>query len=132
MRIRELGEPLDRTGVKPRVGVQQQDVAARGPRDAGVPAVREASVLLLYDRHLGEPLPHERDGAVTRAVIDQDRLMSAHALERLLEPGQSVVGDDDHRDVAHLRRTPSRRMIATPGTASAIVTTKKRKPVEKA
>jgi hypothetical protein len=47
----------------------------------------------------------------------------------LLEPRHRVVRDDDDGDVVHLRRSPSRSRIATPGSASAIVTTKKRKPV---
>ena len=34
-------------------------------------------------------------------VVDHDRLVTTHALERLLHPGQRVVSHDDGRNVSH-------------------------------
>src|SRR3954454_6216144 len=132
MRVGEGYELRERALVQPRVGVQQQDVAARCPFDAGVPAVGEPAVLLLDELGLREALAHELERAVGRAVVDHHALDAAHALEALLEPRQGVVGHDDDRGVAHRRRSPSRSTITRPGKARAIVTRKKRKPVAKA
>src|SRR5262249_29477246 len=99
---------------------------------AGVPTVGEPAILLADELHLGKPLLHELDGSVRGLVVDDDGLVAAHALERLLEPRQRVVRHDHNRDVVHFLRTPSRKTIATPGSASAIVTMKKRNPVANA
>ena len=96
MGVCERGELLDGALVQPRVGVEQQDIPARGPRDAAVPAVGEATVLLLHDLHFGESLTDERNRVVARTVVDDDRLVPTHTRERLLEPRQPVVGDDHH------------------------------------
>src|SRR2546427_955704 len=132
MRVGERNQRAERALVEPGIRVEQQRIAARGAVDAGVPAERESAVLLLDEHDFREAVAHELDGAVGRAVVDHDRLDSAHAREALLEPRQPVVRDDDHGDRAHRRRSPSRMRIATPGSASAIVTMKKRKPVANA
>ena len=52
------------------------------------------------------------DGAVARAVVDDDRLDPAQRVEALLDPRQRVVGDDDGGDArlshARPRRAPRR------------------------
>src|SRR3954452_1039563 len=101
--------------------------AGRGsPR---IPAGGEPLVVLLDDNDLGKTPAHEAHRPVARAVVDDDRLDAAHALERVLEPRQRVVRHDYD---ARVRRSPSSATIPAPGSASAIVTTKNRKPVANA
>src|ERR1051325_2531511 len=132
MLVGERDEPGERAVVEPCVRVQQQDVAPGRLRDAPVPAGGEPAIRLLDDLPRGNALADERDSPVARLVVDDDGLGPGHALEASLEPRQRVVRDDHHRRVAHLRRSASTATIAAPGSASAIVTTKKRKPVANA
>ena len=92
---------------EPGVGVEEQDVLRCRRPDPGVPAGRDAAVLALDDAHAGEPLPDEVDGAVGRAVVDDDRLDAGDAPEALGDPGQRVIRDDHARDaravVSHAR-----------------------------
>src|SRR5213079_200539 len=68
--------------------------------DAAVPAGGEPGVLLLDQARFRESLAYERHGPVARAVVDDDRLAAAHALEAALDPRQPVVGHDDRGHVA--------------------------------
>src|SRR5581483_2760467 len=119
-----------RAVVHPGVGVEQEDVATGRVRDARVPTEREPAVLLLDDGDLGKAVAHERDRAVGRAVIDDDRLVALHTLERALHPRHCVVRHHDDGDVVHRARRASTATIPAPG--SAIATTKKRNPVANA
>ena len=83
---------------------REEDVPALGLPDPQVPAGPEPAVLRLDDAHLREPLADEGDGAVARAVVDDDDLLAPDAREAVLDPGQRVVGDDDDRCVlSHAR-----------------------------
>ena len=136
MRVGERDELVEPVADDPGVGVEQEEVAAVGGAHAGVVAAAHAAVLLLDHAHLGEPLAHELERAVGRAVVDDDHVAPAHGLEALLDPRQRVPRDDDDRDVSHCARAPparrsktfSQRITASPGSASRIVITKKRKP----
>ena len=59
MLVGEGDEPRERAVGEPRVGVQDQDVAAGGASHAAVPARREAEVLLLDHPRLREALADE-------------------------------------------------------------------------
>ena len=114
---------------------------ARRLGDPAIPAGAEPAVLRLDDPDLGKPLAHDVDGPVGRAVVDDDGLGAGDALEAPLDPRQRVVGHDDAGGarVSHARaaggeppRNPSQSRIAAPGSASAVVTRKKRKPAANA
>src|SRR5258708_5348999 len=139
MRVGERHERVERAVVEPGVRVEQQHIPPVGALDACVPAGGKATVLLLDELNIGKTLAHERDGAVARAVVDDDRLDVAHARERLLDPRQRVVRHDHDRRVTHrgtaargAPRNASHPTIAAPGSESATVTTKNRKPVANA
>ena len=68
-------------------------------------------------RTSGEPLPDERDRAVARAVVDDDDLRAAHALEALLDPRQGVVRDDDDRGVVSHARPAAASLCGGPPRA---------------
>ena len=112
----EGDEPLERAGREPRVRVQDQRVRLGEGRHAGIPAGGEAEVLLLDQLHVGEAGPDEVDRAVGRAVVDDDGLDTAHALEALLQPGQRVVGDDDNAGLRHASRSAVRGGPPTTGS----------------
>jgi hypothetical protein len=90
-----------------RVTVEGEQVASARGSDAGVEAAGVAAILLEGDdaHRIAEPLPHERDRAVARAVVDDDELDSG---ERLAQPRAEtqlqvlapvpVHDDDGHRD----------------------------------
>ena len=137
MRVGERDEPLEPVADDPGVRVEQEEVAAVGRAHAGVVAAAHAAVLLLDHAHVREALAHELERAVGRAVVDDDRLVAAHRLEALLEPRQRVPRHDDdrrrqaRRRIGHRRagrRRSPRGSIASPGSASTSVITKKRKP----
>ena len=135
--VGEGDEPGERALGQPGVGVQDQEVAAGRGRHARVPAGGEPEVLLLDQRASGKLLAHDVDRPVGGAVVDDDDLLAAHALEALLDPRQRVVGDDDDARVTHASgsgrpRSPSQSRIRPPGSAIATVTRKKRKPAAKA
>ena len=135
--VGEGDEPAQRALGQPRVRVQDQEVAARRGLHAAVPAGREADVLLLDHACLGQLLADDVRAAVGRAVVDDDHLLSAHALEAALDPGERVVRDDDDARVRHgarsaPARSPSQSRISPPGSAITTVTRKKRKPAAKA
>ena len=101
VRLGEGGELLDRVADGPGVRVEKQEIAARGHAHARVRAGAEAGVPLLDQPRLREAAAHELERPVGRAVVDDDRLVPAHALEAPLQPGQRVVGDDDDADFSH-------------------------------
>ena len=104
-RIRVLvGEPRqlrDAVAGDPGIRVQQQEVAAGGEPHPGVVAAAHADVLLLDHARFREPPPDDLQRLVGRAVVDHDRLVTAHALEAALDPLRRVEGDDDDGDVRH-------------------------------
>ena len=101
MRVGVPDEAPERPLGHPGVGVQDQEVAARRDRHARVPAGGEPQVLLLDHPRVGKELANDVDRAVAGAVVDDDRLLAADAVEALLDPGQRVVGDDDGAGVRH-------------------------------
>ena len=99
---------LDGVAGDPRVGVQEQDEAARGGLDAAVPAGGETEIRLLHEPHVGKPLADELDRAVRRPVVDDDRLVLGDAVQAALEPWERVVRHDDDRN----RRVRSRPRVS--------------------
>ena len=100
MLIRKPGELLGAVADQPRIGVQQQEVAAGGEPHPRVVAAAHAEVLLLDHACLRKPPPNELDRPVGRAVVDHDRLVIAHALEGALDPLGRVVCHDHDRNVS--------------------------------
>src|SRR5437764_954040 len=91
-----------RRGRTPRPGRRAPSSPPAGSNaHARVRAGAEAGVPLLDQPRLREAAAHELERPVGRAVVDDDRLVGAHALETTLDPGQRVVGDDDDGDVSH-------------------------------
>jgi hypothetical protein len=81
MLVGERNEPVERALGQPSVGVQDQRVTAGGDRQARVPAGPEPAVLALEEPHLGKELADDVDRPVGGAVVDDDRLHTAHALQ---------------------------------------------------
>ena len=136
MRVGERDEALERVADDPGVRVEQEAVAAAGDAHAGVVAAAHAAVVLLDQPHVGEALAHERHRPVGRAVVDDDRLVTAHRLEALLDARRAFqVTTTTETSSSHPAtgtgapaETPSQRMTTSPGTASRSVIRKKRKP----
>ena len=116
-RVREGTEPLERALRQPGVGIEEQHVRARGLADPEVPARAEPAVLELHHTHVGKARPHERDGAVARAVVDDHRVGTAKRVQAVLDPRQRVVRDDDgcYGRIRHARLPAARRPGGRPG-----------------
>ena len=110
--VGEGDEPAQRALGQPRVRVQDQEVAARRLLDPTVPAGGQADVLLLDHARVRELLADDVGAAVAGAVVDDDDLLAAHALEAALDPRQRVVGDDDDGRVRHTGARHARRPAA--------------------
>jgi hypothetical protein len=94
--------PLGQPGIR----VQDQEIASGRDRHAGIPPGCEPEVPLLDHPCCRKAFPDHFHRAVVRAVVDDDRLLVADALEALLDPGQGVVGDDDGAGVRHVSALP--------------------------
>ena len=113
-RLASWDEAIARIADEPGVRVEDEDVRRGSLPDPPVPAGGEPEVLLLDDAYLRKALAHEVERAVRRAVVDDDRLHSGDTLERPLDVGQPVVGDDDGGEVRHPAPTGARRAAPSP------------------
>ncbi len=121
MLVGEGDQLLQRAVLQPGVRVQEQVVATRGGAHPGVRASSEPAVLLLDDPRGRKALANELQRSVGRAVVDDDHLGagSLEALQRALDPGERVVGDDDGRDVHQVTFSRSRGGHAPPPRAGS-------------
>ena len=87
------------------VCIQDQQITRRAQScDPAVPTRSETPVFGVEQRDLGEPLPNELRSAVLRAVIDNDGVVSAHAVQAALDERKPVERDDDHPDFSRHAR----------------------------
>ena len=100
VRLAELDQPVDRVADYPGVSVQDQEPAAARFAHPAVPAGREAPILLLDEPRFREAIANELERPVRRAVVDDDGLVAAHALETALHVRQRV---QRHHDDGHVR-----------------------------
>ena len=124
---------------QPGVGVEDEHVlGSRSPRCPRFQPAARPTFSCSISVTSGNRSRTNVDRPVGGAVVDDDRPDARDAREALLDPRQGVVGDDDAGDARRRQpcssrgrappRNPSQSRIAAPGSASATVTRKKRKP----
>src|SRR5262249_4688059 len=81
---------------RPGVRVQEQAVPPGSETHPGVVAAAHSGVLLFDQARVGKTAPHDLERLVAGAVVDDDRLMVANALEAAFDPLRRI--ECDHND----------------------------------
>ena len=94
MLVGKRSELFYRVPDRPRIRVEQQEIAPRGEAHPRVVAAAHPAVLLFDHARVGKAAPHDLQRLVLRPVVDDDRLVASDALEATLDPLRRIESYD--------------------------------------